>query len=95
MADIKVRGAAMPAGWRFEVTVSDGSGRTRHEVSLDRADYERLTGGRVPSERLVQESFNFLIEREPKDAIMRSFDLMVIGRYFPEYEDEIARRLVR
>jgi hypothetical protein len=95
MAHIEVQGAPMPEGWRFEVTVSDGSGRTRHEISLGRADYERLTGGRVPSERLVQESFKFLIEREQKDAIMRTFDLMVIGRYFPEYEDEIARRLAQ
>ncbi len=27
--------------------------------------------------------------REPKESIMRSFDLMVIARYFPEYERTI------
>jgi hypothetical protein len=42
---------------------------------------------------LVKESFHFLLEREPKESILRSFDLTVIGRYFPAYERQIARRL--
>jgi hypothetical protein len=33
------------------------------------------------------------LEREPKESILRSFELTVISRYFPEYEREIARRL--
>jgi hypothetical protein len=41
----------------------------------------------------VTESFRFLLEREPKESILGSFDLTVIGRYFPEYEREIAKRL--
>ncbi|MBL7183234.1 MAG: hypothetical protein ISS50_02165, partial [Anaerolineae bacterium] len=44
-------------------------------------------------EDLVAESFRFLLEREPKESILRSFDLMVIGRYFPEYRREIVKRL--
>jgi hypothetical protein len=34
-----------------------------------------------------------LLEREPKESILTRFDLSVIGRYFPEYEREIKRRL--
>jgi hypothetical protein len=41
----------------------------------------------------VRKSFLFLLEREPKESILRSFDLTVISRYFPEYEREITRRL--
>jgi hypothetical protein len=41
----------------------------------------------------VRRSFEFLLEREPKESILASFDLTVIARYFPEYESEIARRL--
>jgi hypothetical protein len=30
-----------------------------------------------------------LLEREPKEAILRRFDVSVIGRYFPEFEGVI------
>ena len=60
---------------------------------MRKADYERLAGGQASPEELVTESFRFLLEREPKESILRSFDIMVIGRYFPEYEREIAMRL--
>jgi hypothetical protein len=43
----------------------------------------------------VEESFAFLLEREPKESIMREFDLTVIARYFPDFEQEIGHRLTR
>ena len=44
-------------------------------------------------ERVVRVSFEFLLEREPAASILPEFSLDVIGRYFPEYEDELPRRL--
>ena len=44
---------------------------------------------------LVEASFAFLLERETKESILREFDLIVIGRYFPDYEREIGHRLTR
>ncbi len=41
----------------------------------------------------MRSSFGFLLEREPKESILGTFDLRVIGRYFPDYEREIARRM--
>jgi len=40
---------------------------------------------------LVRACFEFLLAREAKDSILGSFDLSVIGRYFPEFESEITR----
>jgi hypothetical protein len=37
-------------------------------------------------------TFAFLLEREPKESILSSFDVSVIGRYFPGFEREIAGR---
>ncbi len=37
-------------------------------------------------------SFTFLLEREPRESILRDFDPTVIGRYFPAYEREIRSR---
>jgi hypothetical protein len=47
----------------------------------------------VAVERLVRETFVFLLEREPRSSILTVFDLTVVARYFPEFEAEIARRL--
>jgi len=74
----------------FEVRVSNGT-ETRHRVTLSNDDHDRLTGGKVPAETLIEKSFEFLLEREPNTAILPEFDLTVIGRYFPDYETEIRR----
>ncbi|MEJ2207827.1 MAG: hypothetical protein P8129_02180 [Anaerolineae bacterium] len=93
MADIEVKPTRQGGEYAFEVTVREGSGATQHRVTLEDADYERLAAGRASPEELVTESFRFLLEREPKESILGSFDLTIIGDYFPEYEREIRRRL--
>ena len=76
----------------FRVEVSEGSDKTVHEVTATSGDV-RNYGGEAAPERLVEESFRFLLEREPKESILRSFDLPLIERYFPEYPKEIRSRL--
>ena len=77
---------------KFEVTVQDRS-TTIHIVTVA-ADYAaKLTGGKVSIEQLVSRSFDFLLERESNTSILRSFELPVIGRYFPEYERVIRGML--
>jgi hypothetical protein len=77
----------------FRVRVRGGSNETTHSVTVADADYVRLTSRRIPADELVRRSFEFLLEREPKESILPRFDLRVIARYFPEYDDEIRRRL--
>jgi hypothetical protein len=67
---------------------------THHRVSLTQKDFERLAHGRPP-EGLLPESFRFLLEREPNTSILPAFNLPIIGRYFPEYEQVIQARLAR
>jgi hypothetical protein len=93
MAEIKVDVTEGKRQYTCEVTVTAGSGSTHHTVTVQKDDYERLTGGDVTPEALVRESFRFLLERESKESILRRFDLMVITRYFPEYEREIQQRI--
>jgi hypothetical protein len=76
----------------FRVTVREGAGSTTHEVTAT-AEHVSRYGGDVEPERLVRESFEFLLEREPKEAILRSFELPVIERYFGEYPRIIRSRL--
>ena len=72
------------------VRVSDGA-ETVHEVIVQRADHARLARPNERVEDLVTRAFEFLLEREPKESILRHFDLMVIARYFPEFEETIQR----
>lgn len=76
----------------YEVTVSDRT-TTTHVVSVLPDYAASLTAGKVPVEQLVRRSFEFLLEREPNTSILRRFDLPVIGRYFPEYEQVIRGML--
>ena len=78
-------------GWTATVVVTDPDGSSsRHEVTVTRAVLDRLAPGADDPVDLVRRSFVFLLEREPKESILRSFDLPVIGRYFPDYERVIA-----
>lgn len=76
----------------FEVTVNDRSS-TSHTVTVPPDYTVKLTGGRVEVEMLVVRSFEFLLERESNTSILRSFELPVIARYFPEYERVIRTML--
>ena len=76
----------------FEVMV-EGTTTTTHKVTVTAPYYEKLTGKRVAPEVLVEKSFRFLIDRESNTSILRSFDLPVIGQYFPDYERVIKGML--
>ena len=76
----------------FEVIVESAT-TTTHKVTVKASYYEKLTGKRVTPEVLLEKSFQFLLDRESNTSILRSFDLPIIGQYFPEYEKEIKKTL--
>lgn len=73
---------------RYEVTVIDRT-TTTHHVTVNAAYADALTQGACSHADLVQQSFAFLLAREPNTSILRSFDLSVIAQYFPDYEQHI------
>lgn len=77
---------------RFQVTVTEGASQSVHTVTLETGYYEKLTGKQISEEDLIQRSFQFLLEREPKESILRQFDLSVINRYYPDYESKIQQK---
>ena len=89
MQTIKVSKSEIETGWIFEVKVSNGNSTT-HRVNLTREYYEHLALTNTNPSNLVEGSFRFLLEREPKEMILRTFDLKIISRYFPEYERRIS-----
>lgn len=90
MTEIAVEATRTADGWTCQVDLVDPDGsRTQHQVRVTRADLERFASAADDPGDLVRRSFEFLLAREPKESILRSFDLPVIGRYFPEYERAI------
>lgn len=90
MADVRVDATEeRENGWAFEVTVGETGSESVHHVTLSRDDYERLGKLTAGPEEFVTRCFRFLLAREPKESILRQFDIRDIGRYFPEFEDEI------
>ncbi len=77
----------------YDVRVAEGKTESTHRVTLTDKDYARLTGAKILAEELIRRSFEFLLEHESKESILARFDLMVISRYFPQYEREIKKRI--
>ena len=79
----------------FDVVVRDRLGQSRHRVTM-RADDAGLWAklGADPS-RCVEAAMRFLLDREPKESILSAFDMSVIRRYFPEFDDAFPGYLVQ
>lgn len=61
----------------------------RFEVTLARNDWKKLAARFESEEALVRQSFEFLLTKEPKEAILKKFDLMDIEKYFPDYHSTV------
>jgi hypothetical protein len=85
----------MPEGFVCEVVVGIDPAATHHTVRVSQAYLARLAPGHYDPQTLVGASFEFLLAREPRESILRDFELPAIERYFPGYEDTIKRKMVR
>ena len=56
-----------------------GEGETRHHVTMSRQMCDRLAAGKHTPERCLEAAFRFLLDREPKESILRRFDVTGAG----------------
>ena len=90
MSDISIT----PMGEReFGVQVRESDLETSHRVTVPESLIDDLQLSEDDLERVVRESFLFLLEREPASSILPEFSLNEISSYFPEYSDELTTRL--
>lgn len=75
----------------YVVTVEAARGATTHVVTVWPSDVDRYAPG-TPPEELIEAAFEFLLEREPPQAILTRFELPVIERYFPEFPRAMSAR---
>ena len=81
-------------GWSCAVKLSDEQGTSTHHVRVTHGDLERLAPGSTTPDDLVRRSFEFLLERESRQSILQSFELPLIGRYFPDFQATMIERHV-
>jgi len=68
----------------FEVTVTKDS-TTNHRVKLSSNVYKQFSDFKISKIELIKKSFEFLLERESNQSILKEFNLETIEAYFPEY----------
>lgn len=77
---------------KFEITVNKKL-TTKHTVLLTDEYYDILTKKKISKKKLLEYSFYFLLDKESNTSILSSFELSIISKYFPEYENEIKKIL--
>jgi hypothetical protein len=79
----------------FDVVVRDARSRSRHRVTMSAEDAARFAKLGADPARVVEAAMRFLLDREPKEAILGAFDIRVIRRYFAEFDDAFPGYLAR
>ena len=79
----------------FDVIVRDARGESRHRVTMQADEVERWTKFGAEPSRCVEAVMRFLLDREPKESILSAFDMRVVRRYFPEFDDAFPGYLAR
>ena len=90
MADITVtRTNESDDAFTFEVGVSEAGSSSRHVVTLSHWDFDAQGDRFSEPEEFVRRCIEYLLEREPKESILASFDVQDIGTYFPEFKRDV------
>lgn len=79
----------------FDVVVRDARGESRHRVTMQADEAKRWAKLGAKPLRCVEAAMRFLVDREPKESILSAFDMRVIRRYFPEFDDAFPGYLAR
>ena len=74
----------------FKVSVTKESS-TLYIVLLNDRFHQDVSNNKLTKTELITKSFEFLLERESNQSILKKFNLEVISQYFPEYFDEIKK----
>lgn len=88
----EIRITALEPG-AYGVELVEGDVITNHRVRVPPAMVDDLFPAGVDEQRLVRESFEFLLEHEKASSILSEFALDRIADYFPDYFDDLRARL--
>ena len=84
---IKINQIFDKPSWRFNIIIEDEKGKTQHSVSMSKDFYKSLDLDIEPW-KIINETFRFLLVKEPKESILKEFDITIVSYYFPEFKEE-------
>ncbi len=70
----------------FDVVLREPRGESRHRVTVSPDDAARFAKLGADPARAVEAAMAFLLDRESTESILGAFDINVIRRYFPEFD---------
>ncbi len=89
---IKILELQSDPDWIFEVTVKGKGTSTSHRTSMTKEFYKKLKTKSTP-QKVVAQSFRFLLTKESKESILSEFDISIISTYFPDYLESLKKSL--
>lgn len=78
---------------RYGVEVTEGDTTTTHKVAIPDDLLHHLGVTNLDPVAVVQETFAFLLDREPASSILPDFSLDDVPRYFPDFYEQLRVRL--
>ena len=69
----------------FNVAIYSNT-ETNHQVTISDNFVTEYQIKNLTKKEIIEQSFIFLLQREPNTSILRKFDIGVIANYFPEYK---------
>ena len=83
------------SAFTFDVIVRDLRGESRHRVTIEANEAERWAKLGADPSRWAEAVMRFLLDREPKESILSAFDMRIVRRYFPGFDDAFPSYLAR
>ena len=80
-------------GWTFLVELGHGEEMIEYSIDVDKDYWARLTNRRIEPAELVTITFKFLLDKEPKELILKKFNLADVVGHFPMYESEVKKAM--
>jgi hypothetical protein len=79
----------------FNVIVRDARGESRNRMTIGAARAQNWTKFGAEPSRCVEAVMRFLLNREPKESILGTFDTNGVRRYLLQFNDAFPQYLVR
>ena len=73
----------------YEVLIDNFTSAKTLHILMSEETYRRLSKGRS-QEDLIRDSVRFLLAHEPKENILKQFDIADIKKYYSHFEQEIV-----
>lgn len=78
--------------WEFQVEIADEARLSKYRVRIDPEFYQNLETTISPHE-VVRITFEYLLERENADGILKEFNVRQVSEYFEDYVATLKERL--